>query len=178
MIRYILPLLFALLLPSPAHATPPQTLNAGGAGIVKEVVSGDTLILADGRTVKLAGIQAPKINAGRTKPYKWSLADEAKKVLESLALGRTMTLHFGPVRQDRHDRLPAQLIRDDGLWVQGEMLSRGLARVYPSPDLTTLGGELFARERTAREARLGIWNLPFSATSDRDSQSQILKFIG
>ncbi len=165
-ISRVLFLLLALLLPAGARAATPQALPAAGTGVVKEVVTGDTLVLADGRTVKLTGIQAPKVNAGRTRPYKWPLADEAKKTLEALALGRSVTLRFGPVHQDRHDRLPAQLTRDDGLWLQGEMLARGLARVYASPDLAALGGELYARESAARAARLGIWALPFFAVRD------------
>ena len=160
-------LLLALLLLSPtARAAEPQALPAIGSGVVKEVVSGDMLVLSDGRVVKLAGIQAPKINAGRTRPFKWPLAEEAKKALEALALGRTVTLHVGGVRQDRHDRVPAQLIRDDGLWLQGELLAQGWARAYASPDLAALSEALYAREGAARAARLGIWGLPFFAVRD------------
>ena len=162
MIKALL-LLASLLLAPAAWAVEPQSLHAGGTAVVKEVVSGDTLVLTDGRVVKLAGIQAPKINAGRNRPFRWPLADEAKAALEGLALDRTVALHFGGVHLDRHDRLPAQLIRDDGLWLQGELLSRGLARVYASADLAVLGEELYAREKDARAARLGIWGLPFYA---------------
>jgi len=162
-------LLLALLLLAPAaaaRAAEPQALPAVGSGVVKEVVSGDMLVLADGRIVKLAGIQAPKINAGRSRPFRWPLADEAKKALETLALGRTVTLHVGGVRQDRHDRIPAQVIRDDGLWLQGELLGLGWARVYASADLAALGEALYARESAARAARLGIWSQPFFAVRD------------
>ena len=164
MIRAAALLVLALLLTAPpARAAGPEALPAAGAALVKEVVSGDTLVLADGRTVKLAGIQAPKINAGRSRPFKWPLAEEARKALEALAMARAVTLHFGGIRQDRHDRIPAQLVRDDGLWLQGELLSQGLARVYPSGDLGVLGEELYAREGAARAARLGIWSQPFFA---------------
>ena len=158
----LLALIVLSLAPS-ARAAGPQALATGGGGVVREVVSGDMLVLTDGRVVKLAGIQAPKVNAGRNRPFKWPLAEEAKKALERLALGRNVTLYFGGVRQDRHDRLPAQLVRDDGLWLQGELLGQGWARVYASTDLAVLGGELYAREAAARQTRLGIWNLPFYA---------------
>ena len=161
-------LVLLLLLPVAARGAGPEALPAGGSGVVREVISGDTLVLKDGRTVKLAAIQAPKVNAGRTRPFRWPLADEAKAALAGLALGRTVTLHFAGARQDRHDRAPAQLVRDDGVWLQGEMLSEGWARVYASPDLAVLGSELYARESAARGARLGIWAHPFFAVRSPD----------
>ena len=161
-------LLVLVLLPAAARAAGPETLPAAGIGVVREVISGDTLVLKDGRTVKLAAIQAPKVNAGRTRPYRWPLADEAKTALAGLALGRTVTLHFAGAHQDRHDRAPAQLVRDDGMWLQGEMLSLGWARVYASPDLAVLGPELYARESAARAAHLGIWAHPFFAVRTPD----------
>ena len=162
MIRAAL-LILLLLSPAAAGATGPEALPTGGTATVREVVSGDTLVLSDGRTVRLAGIQAPKVNAGRTRPFKWPLAEEAKAALTELVRGHALTLHFSGLRQDRHDRLPAQLIRDDGLWLQGELLRLGWARVYASADLAVLGAELYAGESAARAARLGIWGQPFYA---------------
>ncbi|MEI6558150.1 MAG: thermonuclease family protein [Rhodospirillaceae bacterium] len=173
-------LLVLLVLPAApagaAAASAPQTLQPAGSGVVREVITGDTLVLTDGRIVRLAGIQAPKVNAGRSRPFKWPLADEARAALEALALGRGVGLHLGTLHQDRHDRVPAQLVRDDGLWLQGELLARGWARVYAGADLATLGDQLYAREASARAARLGIWGLPFYAVRapeglGRDSDS-------
>ena len=52
-----------------------------------EVVDGDTVVLEDGRRVRLVGIQAPKLPLGRPGFERWPLADEAKHALESLVLG-------------------------------------------------------------------------------------------
>ena len=43
------------------------------------------------------------------------------------------------------------------LWVQGEMLARGLARVYTFPDNRERAERMLAIERAARAARRGIW---------------------
>ena len=52
----------------------------------------------------------------------------------------------------RHGRLHAHLYLADGTWLQGEMLSRGLARVYTFDDSRSLVPEMLARERAARAA--------------------------
>jgi endonuclease YncB( thermonuclease family) len=147
--------------PAPARegTVLPPGLVAGPPGTAVEVTDGDTVVLADGRTVRLVGIQAPKLPLGRAGFPTWPLAPEARKALESLALGRRVTPHFGGARGDRHGRVLAHLVRDDGLWLQGEMLARGLARVYTFEDNRAATREMYALERAGRAARRGIWSL-------------------
>ncbi|MEI6985147.1 MAG: thermonuclease family protein [Rhodospirillaceae bacterium] len=149
-----------LPLGQPSSSLTASGLTASGEAVVKSVISGDLLELADGRIVRLAGIQAPKIASSHGRGRKGPLAEEVRAVLERLALGQPVTLFLGAVHQDRHDRLLAQLVRDDGLWLQGEMLSQGWARVHVLADSHALVAKLLAAEAPAREARLGIWGNP------------------
>lgn len=127
------------------------------------VVDGDTLVLDDGRELRLVGLQAPKLPLGRRGFRAWPLAEEAKAVLEQITLDRRLGLAFTGRREDRHGRRLAHLQREDGLWVQGELLDRGLARVYSFADNRALIVEMLARERAARAAGRGIWGHPFYA---------------
>jgi len=145
-----------------------ERLQAGTAAAVAEVVDGDTVVLDDGRQVRLVGLQAPKLPLGRKGFVKWPLADAAKRALEELILGRSVELRYGGRRTDRYRRELAHLFRDDGLWVQGDMLRRGMARVYTFPDNRFLAGEMYARERAARAEGLGIWADPFYAVRGPD----------
>ncbi len=62
--------------------------------------------------------------------------------------------------RDRYDRALAQVRRIDGqLWLQGEMLNRGLARVRTYPDNRALAVEMLEAEARARLAKRGIWSL-------------------
>ncbi|MEE8500202.1 MAG: thermonuclease family protein [Kiloniellales bacterium] len=143
-----------------------QGLVPGETGRVVEIVDGDTLILAEGRQVRLVGIQAPKLPLGRPGFKAWPLAEAAKAALSELTLGRAVTLAYGGRRVDRYGRALAHVFDSAGTWVQGEMLSRGLARVYSFADNRTLIPELLARERAARAARRGIWGWRFYAVRD------------
>lgn len=138
-------------------------LEAGRTARVSGVVDGDTVALDDGVTVRLVGIQAPKLPLGRPGFVAWPLADEAKAALEALALGRRVTLYYGGRRTDRYGRALAHLYRDDGLWIQGELLALGMARVYSFQDNRAIVPSMLAREAAARSARLGVWRHPFYA---------------
>jgi endonuclease YncB( thermonuclease family) len=138
-------------------------LEAGGNAVVQSVIDGDSLTLADGRTVRMVGIQAPKLPKGRPNFVEWPFAREAQAALSELVQGRSVTLHFGGTRQDRYGRVLAQLAREDGLWVQGELIRRGLARVYTFPDNRAAAAEMLALEREARAQRRGLWADTFFA---------------
>jgi micrococcal nuclease len=49
----------------------PAELAPGGGGRVVEVIDGDTVVLGDGREVRLVGIQAPKLPLGRAGFPTW-----------------------------------------------------------------------------------------------------------
>ncbi|MFQ5467913.1 MAG: thermonuclease family protein [Kiloniellaceae bacterium] len=138
-----------------------RALVAGGAARVREIVDGDTLVLDDERQVRLVGIQAPKLPLGRTGFRAWPLAEAAKSALSALTLGRTVRLAYGGARMDRHGRVLAHLFGPDGVWVQGALLARGLARVYSFVDNRAAVAPMLARERAARGAGRGIWAASF-----------------
>jgi micrococcal nuclease len=161
-----------------------EALQPGGRGVVTSVTDGDTLtirvtetaeasarLVREGGTaeVRLVGIQAPKLPLGRPHFRAWPLAQQAKDALVGLAQGQEVRLSFGGAPVDRHGRLLAHLYLADGTWLQGEMLSRGLARVYTFADNRSLVPDMLARERAARAARRGIWAVPFYAVRPPDS---------
>ena len=160
-----LSILLLLLLPGVAWSEAlapalPPGLASGGAAVVAEVIDGDNFALADGRTVRLIGIQAPKLPKGRGfEP--WPLAETAKAALQELVRGKPVTLYFGGTREDRYGRVLAQAVRGDGLWIEGELLRRGLARVYTFADNRAAAAALYALEGEARAARRGIWTNPY-----------------
>ena len=139
-------------------------LTSGPKGKVVSVIDGDTVVLTDGTEVRLVGIQAPKLPLGRRNFETWPLADEAKRQLEGLVLGKDVQLFYGQNRGDRHGRTLAHLKTLEGeesLWAQGQMLAAGLARVYSFSDNRKCIEPLLARERFARGAGKQIWDHGF-----------------
>lgn len=138
-------------------------LTAAGTARVTAIVDGDTVELDDGSEVRLVGTQAPKLPLGRRGFETWPLAPEAKAALSALTLGKTVELRYGGERTDRHGRRLAHLVvaGEDPVWVQGEMVSAGLARTYSFADNRGCVRELLARESEARAAGKGVWDLDY-----------------
>jgi len=135
-------------------------LSAPETGTVAAVLDGETLQLTDGRTVRLIGAKAPMPPLGWRGDDPWPLVDDAKDALSALASSKTVELRFGGLRQDRHGHLLAQVFvveGEDRLWLQEELRSMGLARVYSFADNRACLAELLAREKEARAKRLGVW---------------------
>lgn len=130
------------------------------------VVDGDTVVLADGREVRMIGIQAPKLPLGRKGFEAWPLSPEARARLVVLSKGKEARLRYGGAREDRHGRMLAHIFVSSAqgeVWLQQQMLAEGLARVYTFPDNRSCASELLQAEQKARAAARGIWRDPYYA---------------
>ncbi len=142
----------------PALAAPPDALSDGGSGAVAAVMDGDSLRLANGeRDVRLLAIQAPKLPKGRKGFAAWPEGAGAQAALAALVKGHSVTLRLGTTPRDRNGRILAHAVRDDGLWLQEELLREGWVRVYTFPDNRQFAPELLKAEEDARAAKRGIW---------------------
>lgn len=143
----------ALLLAGCGDRAGLDRLAALGQGKVARVLGGDAVVLADGRTVRLAGVVAP----GAGQAYH----DQAVAALSGLVAGREVDLLSGGATKDAYGRVLAQLRRrPDGLWVQGALLDAGAARVRTYADNRALAAPMLEREAGARRKAVGLWALP------------------
>lgn len=137
---------------------------------VVNALDGETLILEDGREMKLIGAKSvPPFRSregddrrrGREdSERRASLADTARDALDAMVAGQTVELRYGGARADRHGRVLAQAyVTRDGerIWLQGAMIGLGHARAYSFADNQACVAALLAREAGARERRLGLW---------------------
>jgi micrococcal nuclease len=159
--------ILAVLAAWPALAVPLDTLPEGGRGRVADVMDGDSFRLENGRVdVRMLSIQAPKLPKGRPGFKAWPLSDKAQAALATLVQGHSVTLRIGTTPRDRNGRILAHVVRDDGVWLQQELLRQGWVRVYTFADNRQFVPELFAAEQEARAARRGIWADPVFAVRE------------
>ena len=139
---------------------------AGGVEIshakIIRVEKNGALILGDGRAVMLEGIRLPLADGGPP-----ALAEDALRALSELAMAAPLTLTATPPKEDRYDRVRVQAFGQ--VWLQTELLSRGLARVETAPDRPECAVEFYAAEKAAREAGRGLWAFPAFAIRKSDS---------
>lgn len=170
----------AMLVSLPVMARACEGLRDGPSGLVRQVVDGDTVILDGGLTIRLIGMQAPKLPLGRDGFETWPKAAEAKMSLEALVLGKTVRLGYGGEQLDRHGRALGQLFlaEEPGTWVQQAIVAQGLARVYSFPDNRACLAELMAAEGRARTMKLGIWGDPYYIVRRADQPQALAERAG
>ena len=117
-----------------------------GGGKVVGIRDGRTLLLDDGREVRLAAIETP---------------DGAATALAALVQGRSVTLEADREASDRYGRLVAFAIPAGSTeTLQESLLSAGQARVSSRISVKSCAAALLTVEKTARAAHRGLWADP------------------
>ncbi len=117
-----------------------------GTATVSAVLDGGTLMLDDGRELRLAGIE---------------IAAGSRDALQALAAGQKLRLEkLGP-EQDRYGRLVAFAFPGESASsLQAALLEEGRARVSARIGARPCAETLLTMERAARQAKRGLWADP------------------
>jgi len=147
-------------------------LTTAATSMVASVVDGRTLVLDDGREVRLAAIEVapPNEPAGAA----------AKAALEALTAGQRIELRASgdkPTPEtDRYGRLFGHVyITGDNAerWAEAELIAGGHARVAARVGERACANALLARERAARTANLGLWADPVYVIRPADDPAAV-----
>jgi endonuclease YncB( thermonuclease family) len=145
-----------------------------GSGKVIRIVDGRSVVLEDGREVRISGIEIPPTGAPGELP-----SAPAKAALEAMLLGQLVELRGLQDVTDRYGRTVAFLVRQDGaIDVAGDLLARGHARVAAQIGDAACAAELLSRERVARTSKLGLWSEPYYDVIEARNAPQLLAARG
>ncbi len=156
-------------------------LTDGEDRTVTRVVDGETLVLDGGTELRLIGALAPRAYDTAGETSEWPIADRARSALEAIAAGRTIRLAYAGRRIDRYGRILAHAFAgsgEDRMWLQGELLKRGLARAYALDGNTACLAELVAHEAFARKKAEGLWAEAIYAVRSAEDVSTLLRLAG
>jgi endonuclease YncB( thermonuclease family) len=146
---------FAWLLAStPVLAAPAPSTPIPESGKVVKVYDGDTITLATGDKVRLRWVNTPELRP--LQPF----ATEARDSAAALLMGKEVELVYGPGgKRDGYGRLVAGIQTEESD-LSIHLLERGLAHVFIIPPDDLDPGKLLAAQKSAKDAKLGIWSLP------------------
>jgi endonuclease YncB( thermonuclease family) len=125
---------------------------------VKTVYDGDTVLLEDGRKIRLLGINTPEVQH-RDKPADVG-GEDAKAWLINKLQQAKVRLEIDFERTDKYGRTLAHLFTEKKEHINLSLVKAGLATtsIYP-PNLLYVN-ELAAAENKAEQDKLGLWRRP------------------
>ncbi|HKJ08803.1 MAG TPA: thermonuclease family protein [Gammaproteobacteria bacterium] len=134
---------------------------------VTYVYDGDTVFLANGRHLRLVGLDTPEMgrNGAPNEPYAVAARDRLRQLLFSHH--ERLNLRFGQQRRDHYGRMLAHAFLEDGSSVTASLLRAGLATTLVIPPNVWNARCYAAQERSARQAHRGLWSL--AAYQPKDS---------
>jgi len=125
---------------------------------VKAVYDGDTVVLEDGRKIRLLGINTPEVQ------HRDKMADaggeEAKRWLVNKLQNTKVRLETDVEKTDKYHRTLAHLFTEEKEHINLQLVEAGLAEasIYP-PNLLYVD-ELVKAQDQAEQSKLGIWRRP------------------
>ncbi len=147
------------LLACNAMAQAPCKFVDAGTATVGGVRDGRTLLLADGRELRLAAIE---------------VTASSRDTLQHLAAGRSVRLEHPGAATDRYGRLVAFVYAENSEQsLQQTMVAQGQARVSGRIGNKACADVLLSAEKAARKARRGLWADPNFAPLRPENISRI-----
>lgn len=126
--------------------------SAGGLEVAR-VVDGDTAVLSDGQKVRYLLIDTPE----EGEP----LYEQARRANAELVEAKLLRIELDAEPRDSYGRTLAHLFVPDGrggeIFVNAELVRRGLARLYVVGENVARRDEILQAQREAIEARRGMW---------------------
>ncbi len=142
---------------------------------VKRVHDGDTVQLADGRHVRLIGLNTPELGRDGRAPE--PLAEAARDALRRLLAGNPrIALRYDRDRRDRYGRTLAHLFLPDRRSVTAWLIRQGYAPVVVVPPNVWHQACYQRNEAQARRQGRGIWALDYFRPLPADSLQGVTGF--
>ncbi len=125
---------------------------------VRRVVDGDTLLLKDGKRIRLLGVDTPETVKPNTPPQPWGA--EASTYTKNFCQTGTVWLEFDSEPTDKYGRYLAYVYDTNRSKMLNEQLLRyGLGKFLPYFPYSDEKKKLFsAAQSEAQREQLGIWS--------------------
>ncbi len=151
-----------------ASPAPPPVVKSGdfselkhtGSGRVASVIDAYTVLLKDGKIVRLSGIEYPSPPGNGIADEILTAKDRLAKILpENTEIMLYQSRNTNTGRTNRMGHHMAHLVskKDEG-WINGTLIAEGYAWAMTDKDVAELAPQLYALEEKAREAKMGLWS--------------------
>jgi len=140
---------------------------------VSKVIDGDTIILENGKHLRLIGIDTPEVKKYVSGKFEYSpqpFSLEAKEFVNNLIGGKRIRVEFDIDRKDKYNRLLGYCFFNNGgksIFVNEQLLKEGLAVLYTYPPNIKYVDKFISAQKYARLSKKGIWGSYLLIPPDR-----------
>ena len=144
---------------------------------LSRVVDGDTLVLKDGRRLRIIGINTPE--KGRNGAADEAFAEAARAAARQYLQGvRSPLIQRGSRETDKYGRLLVHVFRDEySDSLASDLLARGLGWRIAIPPNLGYGDCLQGAEDKARSAARGVWSDAFLQSAEARTPRQGFRLL-
>lgn len=133
--------------------TTPEDLELVAVGTVKEMRKSDQIVLNNGKVYALDNIRVPV-------HYEQDAKDYLTKSLTGKQVGIFINKYLKNNHNDAVGNLLVHVMTEQAVWVQADLIRKGLAWAFSSPTSRDLVVPLYAYEEAARKNKAGLWRSP------------------
>lgn len=141
-----------------------NALPSDGEAVVRQVIDGDTVVLADGQVVRYIGIDAPEVSKGAE-----CFSNESTKRNRELVNGKRVRLETDTTDRDKYGRLLRYVYAED-VFINELLVKEGSAKVHMYPPDVRYRDVLRQAEAEARNAHRGLWGSACAGKTTSDSR--------
>jgi len=148
------------------------------SGRIDKLIDPLTILLKDGSIIRLASIDIPQNNNEDLAVEALSYLNKLLPEKTEIIIYQTRDAKSGRVNRMNH-QLSHLVTKDKNIWIQGSLLSEGLARYYTAPDHDELLQDMQAAEETAIKSKKKLWaeDSQYSLKTAEDLEDQIGEFV-
>lgn len=124
--------------------------------VVEKVIDADTIELADGRRLKLIGVELPKTQAHKAASQSLQTF-QYYQFLKEMIEGKKINIELDVEKYDQYGRLLAYVYLSDGTFVNAEVLRRGYGQPRVESTNTRYKDTFFRLYKEAKDNKRGLW---------------------
>jgi micrococcal nuclease len=147
-----------------APAPGPSTGSRKFTAVVKTVISGDDVFLADGTRLRYIGIDAPETNLPKRDAVYYG--KDAYEFNKSLVEGREVRIETDVMEKDKRGRILGYVFVGDQ-FINAQIVKNGFAAAAKYPPNLKYQDILEAMEKEARSAKKGLWSGPHKLSKSK-----------
>lgn len=152
-----------------------KALKHTGSGRIDKIIDGETILLQDGKIIRLLGLKWPLVMDGDS--IQLSSPESAERLTQRLPASTEIMLYqtrngkTGRVNRMGH-LLAHVVVKKTDEWINGDLVAQGLAYAATDESNPEMADQLYILEERARQTKTPLWQGPYGLLRAEDAEKR------